>query len=235
MKIDNTRTPLKPLHSHLKSTEKELQKIASGKKTGPSDAASMQIAQAMMSDAAVMGRQIQNGNENIAMLQIAGGVAQNISEAAIRLGELNVRANSASLNADQKAMLQKEFDAQTKGMQEMIQSASFNGKRLFGESLPSLDVTGLQLGDGEALESFVKTLQTTISDIGSRVNAFTSEINNLLGRRSNTLFAYSQIADTDIAESVSDFKNEHLLAQSALFARAHNRALDQARIEELLG
>ncbi len=234
MKINNAQTTFKPLRNHLESAEKELRKIASAKKVDGSDAAMMQIARVLMSDAGMMGQKVQNDNETIAMLQISEGVMQNLGESVQKLAILNVRAGSDLRSADQKAMLQKEFDAQKKAMNDMIESASFNGKKLFGSLLPSLDVSDLKLGESDTLDNFIQTLQAIQNDVGAKTNGFASEINSLLATRVNTLLAYSQIADTDIAKSVSEFKKENLLTQTALFAQAHSRDLDQERIKGLL-
>ncbi len=248
MKINDTKTAtLNFINEHKKKADEELGKIGSGTKVKATDAAMMQIAQALMSDATVMAQGIQNANENVAMLQIADGVLQNLSQTTIHLQELEVRANSASLNADQKRMIESEYDAQVKAMNDAISQASYNGQPLFGRSfttslgnseisvtIPKLNTEGLALGESDALEAFRESLQKAMSEIGSGMNAYTSSINSLLTTRTNTLAAYSQMADTDIAKSVNDFKNENLLTQSALFAQAHSNKLVQERVQTLL-
>ena len=248
MKINNTQSQsLNQIDWHKKKTENELGKIGSGKRLELSDAAMMQIAQALMSDASVMAQGVQNANENVAMLQIADGVLQNVSKISTRLEELNVRANSASLNEEQKRMLQSEFDSQVKAMNDALSSASYNGQSLFGKnfttsigegevsvSIPDIDTSKLKLGDTDALKEFRRSLNDAFSNIGSGMNRYESTINNLMTTRTNTLAAYSQTADTDIAESVSNFKNKNLLLQSATFAQAHQNQLNQDRINALL-
>jgi flagellin len=181
------------------------------------------------------------------MLQIADGTLQSISEGATRLVELNVRANSAALNSDQRQMLQSEYDAQVTAMNGAMQQASYNSQPLFGKSfstslgnteinftIPSLDTSNLSLGDNDALELFRQSIESAFSQIGSSQNQFSSSLNALFETRSNTLKAYSQIADTDIAQSVSDLKDQNLLTQSALFAQAHQQDINKNRVSALL-
>ncbi len=248
MKISNTKTAtLNFINEHKKKADEELDKIGSGTKVKATDAAMMKIAQALMSDAAVMSQGIQNANENVAMLQIADGILQGISQTAIHLQELEVRANSASLNADQRKMIEAEYNAQVEAMNDAISQASYNGQPLFGKSfttslgnseitvsVPKLNTGDLVLGNGDALKVFREQINAATSEIGSGMNAYTSSINSLLVAHTNTLAAYSQMADTDIAESINNFKNEDLLTQSALFAQAHTNKLNQDRIRTLL-
>ena len=248
MKINNTKTAtLNYVNEHKKKTDEELGKIGSATKIKATDAAMMQIAQALMSDATVMAQGIQNANENVAMLQIADGVLQSVSQTTTHLQELEVRASSASLNADQKKMIEAEYNAQVKAMNDAISQASYNGQSLFGKSfttsfgdseinvtIPELSTGELALGNSNALDIFKEQITTAASEIGSGMNAYTNSISSLLVARTNTLAAYSQMADTDMAESVSSFKNENLLTQSALFAQSHTNKLNQERIQALL-
>jgi flagellin len=249
MQVNNSQTnnTLNYINTHKKNTEDELNKISSGKKQEISDAAMMQIAQALMSDATVMSQGIQNANESVAMLQIADGALQSVSQGATRLEELNVRANSAALNSDQKRMLENQYNAQVKAMNDAMSQASYNGQPLFGKSfstslgdseinfnIPELNTAELSLGNSDALSAFRESINSALSEVGSATNAFGSSINSLLETRTNTLAAYSQMADTDIAQSVSNFKNEELLTQTSLYAQAYQQNIDQNRVSALL-
>ena len=248
MKVGNSHnTALHQIGLHKQKTEKQLENIADGKKLEISDAAMMQIAQALLSDANVISQGVQNANESVAMLQIADGVLQNVSQMATRLEEINVRASSPSLNTDQKKMLQSEYNAQTKAINDALKSASYNSQPLFGKSfttsigkgeisvdIPNLDTSKLSFGDNDALKAFREALSDAVSSVGAGINGFASATNNLFVARVNTLAAYSQIADTDIAQSVNSMKNEDLLTQSALFAQAHKNTLDRERVHTLL-
>ncbi len=227
------------INTHKQKEKESIEELSSGNKIKISDAAMMQIAEALLSDASVMSQSLQNANESIAMLQIADGVLQNISKGATKLQELNVRANSASLNSDQRAMLQKEFTAQKNAMNDAIQSATFQNKPLFGSdmqniNIPKLSPDALSLGDTNAIEEFVKSIESAAQEIGSGINEYVSSINNLLVSRTNTLAAYSQMADTDMAKSVTLLEKEGLLEQSTLYTQAHKNEMDTQRLQALL-
>jgi len=248
MQINTSQSSaLSYINTHKKESEKELNKISSGSQISNTDPAMMQIAQVLMSDATIMGQGIQNANESVAMLQIADGTLQNISKMATDLEALNVRANSAALNNDQKAMLQSEFNAQVKVINDAMSQASYNGQSLFGKSfttslgsseisvnIPKLDTSKLELGNSDALKEFRDALNNAFSEIGSGMNAYKNSIDSLLTNRTNTLSAYSQMADTDIAQSVSNFQQENLLTQTSMFAQAQQSNINKNRVMALL-
>ena len=241
--LNNTAT----LQTHTQNTKKATNELSSGKKDLSLDPAMMMIAQALLSDATVFSQGIQNANESVAMLQIADGTMQNISQSTADLAALNVRYNSAALNSDQKAMLSQEFSAQVSAIDDMMQSSSYNGMSLFGKSvttslgdatlsttIPSLDTSTLEIGNSDALEAFTKALTMAQSEVGSGINALSSATKNLFTQKSTTLSSYSQIADADIAQSVSDLQKSDLLMQSATLAQANSNKLDTNRVLALL-
>jgi len=236
-----------PIQNHTQNMKKSLNEISSGKKDLSLDPAMMQIAQALMSDATVFSQGIQNANESVAMLQIADGTLQNISKTSSELAALNVRYNSASLNSDQKAMLEQEFKAQVSAINDMIDNTSYNGMNLFGKNIstslgdatlsttiPTLDTSNLTIGNSDALESFTKLIALAQNEIGSGVGALNSATQNLFSQKNATLSSYSQIADSDIAQSINDFQKAELVTQSSIFTQAKSNKLDANRILALL-
>jgi flagellin len=101
-------------------------------------------------------------------------------------------------------------------------------------TIPKLDTSSLAIEDSDSIKAFRDAINDAYSSIGSAQNGFESSINSLLVARTNTLAAYSQMADTDIAKSVSDLKNGDLLIKSGLYAQAHQKNIDQNRIAALL-
>jgi len=235
------------INTHKKNSEDELNKLSSGKKVSVDDPAMMQIAQALMSDATVMSQGIQNANESVAMLQIADGTLQNVSSMATDMEALQVRASSASLNSEQKGMIQQEFNAKLNAMNDALEGASYNGVSLFGKnfstsmgdseisfSIPEISLDGVDFNSTDSMKQLRDSINSAMSEIGSSTNAFSSSINNLMEQKINSLSAYSQMADVDIAESVNNFKKEDLLTNASLFAQAQQNNLDQNRISSLL-
>jgi flagellin len=239
MKVNNSSNIINNINNHNKNATNELNKISNSKKLQIGDASLNQIAQALMSDASIMSQGIQNGNESVAMLQIADGTLQEISKITSDLEALQTRANSASLNNDQKAMLQKEFDTQVNAINDMINNTSYNNQSLFGKnfttslgdndinlSIPDFDTSNLSLTNSDSLKSFRESINNAFSEIGSGINALSSSMNSLLTNRTSTLSAYSQIADTDIAQSVNEFDKEKLMQQASSFALAQQNSIN---------
>lgn len=76
------------------------------------------------------------------MYQIADSSLQAIQAGADQLNELSVRYNSASLNSDQKSMLNEEFNVINSAMQDIATQTTYNGQNLLSSNY-GLDVTGL--------------------------------------------------------------------------------------------
>jgi flagellin len=247
MQVNNQPNYTASLQTQNRKEQKAINELASGKKDLSLDPAVQAIAQAMMSDASVDLQGLQNANDAVAMLQIADGTLQNLSNGADRLQELSVRAGSASLNADQQAMLANEYNAQVAAMRQMVDTASYNGKPLFGQSMeislgngsigvtiPEMNLNDLSLGDTEALDAFRKSLEQAFSEIGSGSNALGSSIASLGQSAVTKEAAASQMADTDIAQSYQTLQTERLKTDAALFAQSHRQDLDASRIASLL-
>jgi flagellin len=228
--------------------EKQLEKISAAiQERAMEDAASMVIADGLGSQIAALSQGVQNGNDGIAMLQIADGVLSGLSQNTERLAELSVRSNSAALNSDQKAMLQNEFDATVDSMRQNVEQASFNGKSIFGENMTfSLgageiqanvsDVAfgGLDMNDLDSIEAFGKQISDIASEVGSAMNGMQSGVTNAITNMTNLSASRSQLVDTDMADAVTQFQNNQLKLDASTLAQAHQQQMMQQRIASLL-
>jgi len=231
-----------------KNSEKVLGMIASGHQNRLDDVASANIATLLQSQISSMGQGLMNLNDGVSMMQIAGGVTSRLGEDASRLAELNVRYNSASLSSSDRAALSQEFTALTQSMQDAVSGATYNGNQLFGSdlsfetsqgvlnaSIGSVDLNSLDITSGDSIQAFMDQLASVQSNIGSSTNAMSSSIASLQQNLLSTSSALSQLQDTDIAEAVTQLKNEDIKMQAATLAQVHKTTLLQDQMSRLLG
>lgn len=248
MKLEPQFNPLPQMNSEMSKRDKTLEKIAAAVELGMQDNASRTIADMLQSEISTMSQGLINANDGVAMMQIAGGTLNSLSEQAQTLNDLSVRYNSASLNETQKQGLQGAFSRTVESMQQSIDSSSFNGKSLFGStttlslgestisaSIPELSTSSLKIDSQESIESYRDALIQANSTIGSATNGLVSASNTLLDQITATSAAKSQIADTDMANAIKDFQQSTLKLDVAQIAMAHRNDMLQQNVTRLLG
>jgi len=248
MKLDTQFNPLPQMTSEMNKRDKTLEKIAAAVELGMQDSASRSISDMLQSEISTMSQGLMNANDGVAMMQIAGGTLNSLSDQTQTLNDLSVRYNSASLNSSQKQELQGEFNRTVESMQQSIESSSFNGKALFGSnstlslgestisaSLPELSTVSLSIDSQESIESYRDSLIQANSTVGSTTNGLISASNTLLDQITATSAAKSQIADTDMANAIKDFQQSNLKLDVAQIAMAHRNDMLQQNVTRLLG
>jgi len=248
MKLDTQFNPLPQMTSEMNKRDKTLEKIAAAVELGMQDSASRSISDMLQSEISTMSQGLMNANDGVAMMQIAGGTLNSLSDQTQTLNDLSVRYNSASLNSSQKQELQGEFNRTVESMQQSIESSSFNGKTLFGNnstlslgestisaSLPELSTVSLSIDSQESIESYRNSLIQANSTVGSTTNGLISASNTLLDQITATSAAKSQIADTDMANAIKDFQQSNLKLDVAQIAMAHRNDMLQQNVTRLLG
>jgi len=237
MNIDNSLATTHYMTQNQNSADKILGMIASGHQNRLDDVASASIATMMQSEISGMGQSLMNLNDGISMMQIADGVSSGLSENASQLNAMSVRYNNAALSGADKAALQNEFSAITDGMQQSIESASYNGISLFGvnSELGNISTSSLDITSLESIQDFQQQLSTLQSDIGSNTISMTSSINSLQQALLSTSAAQSQLNDTDIADAVNQFQQANLSIEVSTLAQVHKTKSLQQQMSRLLG
>lgn len=244
----NTQNATNFINQNKTSTQEALSKIAASRELSGKDSANLMIADALGSQISSLSQGIQNSNEAIGMLQIADSTLSNLSQSADRLNELSTRYNSAALNSDQRAMLSREFNATQKSMQEMVDTSTYNGKSLFGNSLSfetgtgintvsTLDVKGLSqmaIGNSDSIQSFLQNIDTTRSSLGSSMQQFQVGITNSLSVLSNLTNSASLVEEAPMDTKINDKYQAQTKLQSSILVQAHQNDMLQKRVSALL-
>lgn len=248
MQLSTQFNPIPQMNAETSKRDKILEKIATAIELKMEDSSSRTIADMLQNQISTMSQGLMNANDGVAMMQIAGGALNSLSEQTQTLNDLSVRYNSATLNDSQKEGLQNEFSRTVDAMQQSIETASFNGKALFGSSstfslgesaisssIPALSPSTLSIDNQAGIQSYRDSLAQAGSDIGSTTNSLVSASNALLNQLTATSVAKSQISDTDMAKAIKDFQQNNLILNASQLAAAHQNNVVRQNIERLLG
>ena len=231
-----------------KNIQSSLNKISSGKNQQLDDATLALISDSLGNNIGALSQGLANANDATSMIQIASGVLQNVSQNTQDLNNLSVKANSAALSNDQKAMLNTQADAIKSTMQQSLNGATYNGQQLFGQnlnfslgnstisaSLPSLDTSSLDINTQSSITDFMKSVQNAQSQVGSASNALSSSTDSLLTQINSLSSAKSQVSDSDIAQQLNNFSQNNLMLNASLITQAHRSSINSAMVSQLLG
>lgn len=248
MQLSTQFNPIPQMNAETSKRDKILEKIATAIELKMEDSSSRTIADMLQNQISTMSQGLMNANDGVAMMQIAGGTLNSLSEQTQTLNDLSVRYNSATLNDSQKQGLQNEFSRTVDAMQQSIETASFNGKALFGSnstfslgesaissSIPALSPSTLSIDNQAGIQSYRDSLAQAGSDIGSTTNSLVSASNALLNQLTATSAAKSQISDTDMAKAIKDFQQNNLILNASQLAAAHQNNVVRQNIARLLG
>lgn len=114
-----------------------IERIASGIRVlrASDDIASFSISEGLRSDVRVLRQAEKNGNDGIALMNVAEGGLAEISSILIRMRELATQSSSGTLGGTQRQSLQLEFDSLKKEINRISSSSEFNGQKLIDGSL----------------------------------------------------------------------------------------------------
>lgn len=147
MKIDNSRMSqmVQQTAASQQLLGKLYEKLGTGKRINRAsdDAAGLAVAKELEK----MSRGYKAAGVNIgdamSALKIAEGSSSTISDMIGRMNELSVQASNDTLNADQRSMLNNEFQQLKQEISRMAESSEFNTQDLLNGESPLSDGTGL--------------------------------------------------------------------------------------------
>ncbi|MCH5336660.1 MAG: flagellin C [Campylobacter sp.] len=234
------------LNNAQKASDRALENIAAVRAISGVDSANLAIADSLRSQSSTIDQGIANAYDAIGVLQIADASLTGISQTADRLNEISVRMNSGVLNDSQKGMLRTEATRLTESINDSFNNATFNGKNVFQTmnfvvgsgtettNLNSLSTDGLSIDNPSSITSFMDQLGSLRSEIGSGINAITSNINASVQNSVNTRAAENNLLNNDMAQNVNNFNANYLKENAAAFAAAQSNLALQTKIASLL-
>ncbi|EAH4481007.1 flagellin [Campylobacter coli] len=234
------------LNNAQKASEKALENIAAVCAISGIDSANLAIADSLRSQSSTIDQGIANAYDAIGVLQIADASLTNISQSADRLNELSVKMNNAALSDSQKSMLRTEATRIQESINDSFNNATYNGKNVFQTmnfvvgsgtettNLNPLTTSGLSIDNQDSITNFMDQLGALRSEIGSSINAITSNINASVQNSINTKAAENNLLNNDMAKNVNDFNSNYLKENAAAFVAAQSNMQLQSKIASLL-
>ncbi|EKJ0825277.1 flagellin C [Campylobacter coli] len=234
------------LNNAQKASEKALENIAAVRAISGIDSANLAIADSLRSQSSTIDQGIANAYDAIGVLQIADASLTNISQSADRLNELSVKMNNAALSDSQKSMLRIEATRIQESINDSFNNATYNGKNVFQTmnfvvgsgtettNLNPLTTSGLSIDNQDSITNFMDQLGALRSEIGSSINAITSNINASVQNSINTKAAENNLLNNDMAKNVNDFNSNYLKENAAAFVAAQSNMQLQSKIASLL-
>ncbi|EJF6462342.1 flagellin C [Campylobacter coli] len=234
------------LNNAQKASEKALENIAAVRAISGIDNANLAIADSLRSQSSTIDQGVANAYDAIGVLQIADASLTNISQSADRLNELSVKMNNAALSDSQKSMLRTEATRIQESINDSFNNATYNGKNVFQTmnfvvgsgtettNLNPLTTSGLSIDNQDSITNFMDQLGALRSEIGSSINAITSNINASVQNSINTKAAENNLLNNDMAKNVNDFNSNYLKENAAAFVAAQSNMQLQSKIASLL-
>ncbi len=160
-----------------------LGRLSSGKRivNAGDDAAGLGIAASLKADGMALDQATRNANDGIAIIQIADGALNKMTDLLMRAVTLAEQAASDTVGINEKATLDVEYREIMNEINRVVSVANFKGERLF--SVSQAFTKGIYVGDTQ-FASFI-----TIS-IGGTSGAGT----NALGMSNATNTSFSSVA-----------------------------------------
>ncbi|EFU0605132.1 flagellin C [Campylobacter coli] len=234
------------LNNAQKASEKALENIAAVRAISGIDSANLAIADSLRSQSSTIDQGVANAYDAIGVLQIADASLTNISQSADRLNELSVKMNNAALSDSQKSMLRTEATRIQESINDSFNNATYNGKNVFQTmnfvvgsgtettNLNPLTTSALSIDNQDSITNFMDQLGALRSEIGSSINAITSNINASVQNSINTKAAENNLLNNDMAKNVNDFNSNYLKENAAAFVAAQSNMQLQSKIASLL-
>lgn len=154
----------KALSETVRSSEKVLQKLASGSRINSSadDAAGLAISEKMKGQIRGFVQADRNANDGISVVQVAEGGLTEVNNILVRLRELSIQAASDTVGDVERGFSDVEFQNLKSEVERISQVTEFNGRKLLNGSGTQLD---FQIGANN------KPTEDRISYDQSKINA----------------------------------------------------------------
>lgn len=123
------------LAAHYGNLGSSTRKLSSGLRVNQAadDAAGLAAREMMRADVRTLGQGVRNANDAISMIQVADGALQVIDEKLIRMKELATQAATGTYTADQRAIINDEFQAMKAEIDRIANSTEFNGIKILSK------------------------------------------------------------------------------------------------------
>jgi len=251
---------LKDLNRTSRALSRSFERISSGERItrAADDAAGLGVAENLRASSASSAVAMRNTNDGMSIVSVAEGASSEVGNILLRMRELAVQGASETLDDDERAYVQDEFESLTSEVDRIASVTEFNGQMLTDGSTTAIgvqvgihntanDQISISLGDLRATslgvdtgaidmstatgaQAALDTIDTAIDTVNSQRAAY-GATENRLGTALNNLETFEQ--STKEAESRvrdADFgKETSQLSANQILQQAGTSVLSQAK------
>jgi flagellin len=178
-------------------------KIASGNKlpTAADGAAELAISQKLEKEQRTAKVYQRNGRDNVSQLNIRDGVLDGVTSYLQDIRENAVYSQNGTLSAGEKGDIANASSQLMKGI----------GQQLSSQQMSALGLDKMDLSDLDSIDQAIQNVNNARGSVGAVTNGFEHNISYNSIARENLLSAQSSIADTDVAQEISELKKNQTL------------------------
>ncbi len=178
-------------------------KIASGNKlpTAADGAAELAISQKMETQQRTSKVNQRNSSEQIDKLNISDGVLDGITDYLQDIRQNAIFAKNGTLSDSDKGDIASVNSQLMKGI----------GQQLSSDQMKSLGLDQMDLNDVDSIDSAIASVNNARSEVGAVTNGLEHNVSYNSIARENLLSAQSSIADTDVAQEITELKKNQTL------------------------
>ena len=231
--------------------------------TAADDAAGLGISERMRAEIRSLGAAGRNAQDGVSLAQTAEGALAEVSNNLVRMRELAVQAANGTLNTEDRAALDEEFQELITEIDRIATETDFNGTSLLdntnsvsiqvgtdsGDTIDitfsdmqaaALGLTGDVTSEANAasvladLDAAIQSVASARSDFGAKQNRLQSATRSISNARENLSAAESRIRDVDVASETADLTRNSILQQAAVSVLAQANVQPQLALS-LLG
>ncbi len=125
------------LNDHYSELGSSIEKLSSGLRinSAADDGAGLAISELMRADVTALNQGVRNANDAISLIQTADGALQVIDDKLIRMKELAEQAATGHYDANQRAIIDSEYQQMASEITRIANSTEFNGRKLLDGNL----------------------------------------------------------------------------------------------------
>ena len=178
-------------------------KIASGNKlpTAADGAAELAISQKMETQQRTAKAYIRNGSDNISQMNIRDGVLDGVTDYLQNIRENAVYSQNGTLSASERGDIANANSQLMKGI----------GQQLSSSQMSALGLDNVDLSDLDSIDSAIQSVNNARGSVGAVTNGLEHNVSYNSIARENLLSAQSSIADTDVAQEITELRKNQTL------------------------
>lgn len=120
------------LDNNIRDVDKQSRSLATGDRIyrAANDPSGLIISESMKSRIRSFGQAKRNANDSISLIQVAEGSLSSVQGMAARMKELAMQSATDTIGADQRAMVDSEFQQMKREIKRIISGTQFNGQKI---------------------------------------------------------------------------------------------------------